>query len=78
MKISVESLFHPDVEAIEVDQELRLSGDLATRYPEGVHVKAMIAPIAHGVHMQGTLEGKESETCVRCLEQFARGAKIWR
>jgi len=76
VKISVEPLFHPDVEAIEVDQEVRFSGDLATRYPEGVHVKATITPIAHGVHMQGTLAGTEAETCVRCLEPFARGAKI--
>jgi DUF177 domain-containing protein len=76
VKISVDRLFHPDVEAIEVDQQLRLTGDLATRYPDGVHVKASITPITRGVHMQGALEGMEAETCVRCLETFARPAKI--
>jgi uncharacterized protein len=76
VKVSVEPLFHPDVQAIEVDQQLRLSGELATRYPDGVHVKATITPIAHGAHMQGVLEGTESETCVRCLESFARPANI--
>ncbi len=76
MKISVDRLFHPDVEAIEVDQALRLTGDLASRYPDGVHVKARITPVTRGVHMQGTLEGVEAETCVRCLEPFARPAKI--
>ena len=76
MKISVERLFHPDVEALEVDQSLRLSGDLASRYPDGVHVKATITPIAHGVYMQGVLEGVERETCVRCLEEYTRPANI--
>ena len=76
MKISVDRLYHPDVEAIEVDQPLRLSGELAVRYPDGVHVLATITKIAHGVHMRGTLEGTERETCVRCLEPFARPAKI--
>jgi uncharacterized protein len=76
VKISVEPLFHPNVEAIEVDQKLRLSGELATRYPNGVHVNATITPIAHGVHMQGMLEGTEAETCVRCLEPYARPTKI--
>ena len=76
MKISVDRLFHPDVEAIELDQPLRLSGDLALRYPDGVHVSARITPIAHGVHMHGTLTGTERETCVRCLEPYSRQTEI--
>jgi len=76
MKISVDRLFHPDVKAIELDQPLRLSGDLALRYPDGVHVSARITPIAHGVHMQGTLSGTERETCVRCLEPYSRPTEI--
>lgn len=76
MKISVEPLFHPDVTAIDVDQQLRLAGELASRYPDGVHVKATITPIAHGVHMHGTLSGTETETCVRCLEPFPRPATV--
>jgi uncharacterized protein len=76
MKISVERLFHPDVQAIELDQPLRVIGDLAQRYPDGVHISARITPIGHGVYMQGTLRGTERETCVRCLEQYARSTKI--
>ncbi|HEV2037962.1 MAG TPA: DUF177 domain-containing protein [Candidatus Eremiobacteraceae bacterium] len=76
MKISVDRLFHPDVQAIEVDQPLRLSGDLALRYPDGVYVNAKITPIAHGVHMQGRVSGVERETCARCLEDFARATTI--
>ena len=76
MKISVDRLFHPDVKAIELEEALRPAGDLATRYPGGVNLSATITPIAHGVHMRGTLEGTEAETCVRCLERFARPAKI--
>jgi DUF177 domain-containing protein len=76
MKISVERLFHPDVQAIELDQPLRVIGDLAQRYPDGVHISARITPIGHGVHMQGALRGTERETCVRCLEQYARPTKI--
>lgn len=76
MKISVDRVFHPDVEAIEVDQRLRLAGDLAERYPDGVRVEAKITHIAHGVHVQGTLSGVERETCARCLETFARPTRI--
>jgi uncharacterized protein len=76
MKISVERLFHPDVEAIEIDQPVRLAGDLAMRYPDGVHINATITPIAHGVFMQGRLRGRERETCARCLEFFTRPADI--
>ena len=76
MKLSVDRLFHPAIEAIEVDQPVRLSGELASRYPDGVHLKAMVTPIVHGVHMRGTLEGEKRETCGRCLEPFARRASI--
>lgn len=76
MKISVDRVFHPDVEAIEVAQPLRLAGDLAERYPDGVHVNARITHIAHGVHMHGTLSGIERETCARCLESFDRPTRI--
>lgn len=76
MKISVDRLFHPDVQSIELEQPLRLSGDLALRYPDGVHLSARITPIAHGVHMHGTLRGTERETCVRCLEPYSRPTEI--
>jgi DUF177 domain-containing protein len=76
MKISVDRLFHPDVEALELEQPLRLSGDLAQRYPDGVQISARITPIAHGVHMHGTLKGTERETCVRCLEPYSRPTEI--
>lgn len=76
MKISVDRLFHPDVEAIEVDQQLRPAGALAERYPDGVSVRAKITRITHGVHMHGTLSGVERETCVRCLETFSRPTNI--
>ena len=76
MKISVDRLFHPDVEAIEVDQQLRPDGDLAQRYPDGVTVRARITRITHGVHMHGTLSGIERETCARCLETFSRPTTI--
>jgi uncharacterized protein len=76
VKISVDRLFHPDVEAIEVDQNVRLEGELAARYPNGVQLVAKISRISHGVHMQGLLRGVERETCVRCLESFDRPIKI--
>jgi uncharacterized protein len=76
MKISVDRLFHPDVEAIEVEQNVRLGDELATRYPNGVHLSAKISRISHGVHMQGLLQGVEVETCARCLETFDRPIKI--
>jgi uncharacterized protein len=76
LKISVDRLFHPDVKAIEVEQPLRLTGDLASRYPDGVYVSAKITPIVHGVHMHGTISGVERETCVRCLEPYSRAANI--
>jgi len=76
VKISVERLFGADVDAIEVDQTLRLSGDLASRYPDGVRVAATIARITHGVYMEGAVEGVERETCARCLESFRRPAHV--
>jgi len=76
MKVSVERLFHPDVEAIEIDETIRPAGDLALRYPDGVHLSATISRIAHGVHMRGELTGVERETCVRCLEEFHRPTNI--
>ena len=76
MKIAVDRLFQPDTEAIEVDAPLRPSGDLADRYPAGVRVVARVTPIAHGVHMTGSLTGTEHETCSRCLERFERPIRI--
>ena len=76
MKIPVDRLFGSDVEAIEVNQTLRLSGDLGQRYPDGVRVVATVAPISHGVYMEGYVEGAEAETCVRCLEPFHRQTKV--
>jgi uncharacterized protein len=76
LKISVERLFglHPDT--IEVDQTLRLRGDLATRYPSGVRVVADISHISRGAYVEGRIEGREQETCVRCLEPFLRDARV--
>jgi uncharacterized protein len=76
VKIPVDRLFGADVDAIEVDQTVRLSGELASRYPDGVRLVATIAPITHGVYMEGFIEGSERETCVRCLEEFRRPTRI--
>jgi uncharacterized protein len=76
VKIPVGHLFGTDVEAIEVNQVLRFTGDLGERYADGVRVVATIAPISHGVYMEGFVEGTETETCVRCLEQFVRATKV--
>jgi DUF177 domain-containing protein len=76
VKISVEHLFGPDVEVIEVDQHLRLGDDLATAYPDGVRVVASVRRIQHGVYMEGEITGREAETCVRCLEPFVRDARV--
>ena len=76
VKIPVDRLFHPDVEAIEIDTPLRLQGELAERYPDGVRVTGTVTHISHGVHMHGRVSGTERETCVRCLEDFARDANI--
>ncbi len=76
MKIPVDRLFGGDVEAIEVDQVVRPGGELGKRYPGGVRVIATVTPITHGVYMEGRLDGVETETCVRCLEEFGRPADV--
>ena len=76
MKIPVDRLFGTDVEAIEVNQNVRLPGDLGARYPNGVNVVATISRISHGVYMEGYVEGVETETCVRCLEEFQRPTRV--
>ncbi len=76
MKIAVDRLFHPDVAALEIEQNVRLAGDLGDRYPDGVFVRAKISRIRHGVHIEGTLRGVERETCARCLETFDRPIAI--
>ena len=76
MKIPVDRLFGGDVEAIEVNQVVRPTGDVGARYPGGVHVVATVGPITHGVYMEGHVEGIETETCVRCLEEFQRPTRV--
>ena len=76
MKIPVDRLFGSDVEAIEVNQTVRPGGDVGARYPDGVNVVATIGRITHGVHMEGFVEGVETETCVRCLEEFKRATRV--
>lgn len=76
MKISVERLFGREVAVIEVDQRLRVGDELAARYPDGVHVVATVRPIQHGVYMEGHVEGREVETCARCLEPFVRETRV--
>lgn len=76
MKIPVDRLFGTDVEAIEVDQVVRPAGDVGARYPDGVRVLATIGRITHGVYMEGHIEGVETETCVRCLEDFKRPTRV--
>ncbi|MBV8172248.1 MAG: DUF177 domain-containing protein [Candidatus Eremiobacteraeota bacterium] len=76
MKISVERLFGPDVEVIDVDQSLRLRDELAARYPDGVRVTAGIRRIQRGVYVEGEITGSEVETCVRCLEPFVRSTRV--
>jgi uncharacterized metal-binding protein YceD (DUF177 family) len=76
VKISVDRLFGADVDAIEVDQVVRPAGDLGERYPDGVRLAASIGRISHGVYMEGSIDGNELETCVRCLENFRRPTHI--
>lgn len=76
MKVSVERLFGRDVEAIEVDEQLPLRVELRERYPNGVRVTAKITKISRGVYVEGSAVGVEAETCVRCLEPFARGVRV--
>lgn len=76
MKISVDPLFHSDAQTIEVEQLVRLGGELGLRYPDGAKMNATINRISHGVHMEGTLGGVEHEQCARCLESFTRPINI--
>jgi uncharacterized metal-binding protein YceD (DUF177 family) len=76
MNISVERLFHPNVEAIEIDHVVRPAPELAARYPGGARLIATISRISHGVHMAGALHGTEREVCARCLETFDRPIAI--
>lgn len=76
VKISVEHLFGQHPEVVEVDQPLRLSGDLAARYRNGVRVVAKLSHISRGVYMEGFVEGREEEMCARCLEPFERDTRV--
>jgi len=76
VKISVERLFGHDIEVIEVDQRLRLGDELAARYPDGVHVVATVRRIQRGAYIEGHVEGREVETCARCLEPFVRLTRV--
>lgn len=76
MKIPVDRLFGSDVDAIEIDQVVRPVGEVGSRYPDGVRVVATIGRMTHGVYMEGTVEGIEAETCVRCLEEFKRPTSV--
>ncbi len=76
MKISVSSLFHSDIEVLEIDYDVPLTAALAERYPQGARLQGRISRIRRGVHLQGILAGIESETCVRCLETFSRPVRI--
>jgi uncharacterized protein len=76
VKVSVDRLFGSDVDAIEVDQVVRPSGELGERYPDGVRLTASIERITHGVYLEGNIDGSELETCARCLETFRRPTHI--
>ena len=72
MKISVTRLFGPDATAIELECSVKPAGELAERYPRGVTLQVEIRPISRGVFVEGTITGRETETCARCLEDFSR------
>ena len=76
MKVSVARLFGPEYSALDVDQRLRFDGDLGARYPAGVRLRAEIRKISGGMHMAGSVSGREHETCSRCLEPFERDVEI--
>jgi DUF177 domain-containing protein len=76
MKISVKRLFGPDPDPIEVECGVAPGGDLKDRYPRGVTLAAVIRAITHGVFVEGTIRGRESVTCARCLEPFSRDVSI--
>ena len=72
MKLSVKRLFGPDPDPIELECDVAPGGDLRERYPHGVRLQAVVRPISHGAFVEGTIRGRESETCARCLEPFSR------
>jgi uncharacterized protein len=72
MKIPVTRLFGPDPDPIELECAVAPAGDLRERYPNGVTLTAEISHISHGVLVEGTIKGRERETCARCLEEFSR------
>lgn len=76
MKISVKRLFGPEPDPIELECAVTPGGDLKERYPDGVTLHAEIRHISHGVFVDGTIRGRESETCARCLEAFSRDVSI--
>jgi uncharacterized protein len=76
VKFSVARLFGPEFVGIGIDQQLSFAGDLGARYPAGVRMKAHVSKIAHGVHVEGAVAGREHETCARCLEPFERDVRV--
>jgi len=76
MRISVKRLFGTDPDPIELECAVAPGGDLKERYPGGVTLHAEIRHISHGVFVEGTIRGRESETCARCLESFSRDVSI--
>jgi uncharacterized protein len=76
VKFSVARLFGPEFVGIGIDQRLNFVGELGLRYPAGVRMKAHVSKIAHGVHVAGTIAGREHETCARCLEPFERDVQV--
>ncbi len=76
VKLSVARLFGPEFIGIDVAQHLKLDGDLRARYPEGVRLNAHVSKISHGVHVAGTIVGREHESCARCLEPFERDVRV--
>jgi uncharacterized protein len=72
MKVSVARLFGPDAGPIELECSVAPATDLYERYPHGVILRAEIRHISHGAFIEGTIRGRKSETCARCLEAFSR------
>lgn len=76
MKIPVTRLFSSDPDPIDVNCVVAPAGGLEDRYPDGVTLLAEIRHISHGVFVEGTITGRESETCARCLESFSRDVNV--
>jgi uncharacterized metal-binding protein YceD (DUF177 family) len=76
MKISVAALYNSEVQALQIDEHVRLTGELGARYPRGARVTAAIRRIAHGVYVDGFVEAQAAEICMRCLEPFTRSARV--